>query len=85
MSEVPLNVRSRVNSVENIPNQIPSSILESDSSPTELHWKRRIALAALTDATKVNSEVCLTELSTVTISESTVPTVVDKSTCIGPI
>jgi len=50
--------------------------LESTFSPAELHWKRRIALAALTGATKTNSEVCSNELSTVT--ESTVPIIVDE-------
>jgi len=50
--------------------------LESVSSPAELHWKRRIALAALTDANKLNSEVSPNELYTVT--ESTVPIVVDE-------
>jgi len=76
MSEVPVNARSCVNTLEILPNQTYSSILESVSSPVELHWKRRIALAALTDATKVNSEVYLTELPTVT--ESTAPIIVDE-------
>jgi len=74
--EIRVNAHSCVNSAEKLPSQTYSSILESVSSLAELHWKRRIALAAKTEATKANSEVCSTELSTVT--ESTVPIIVDK-------
>jgi len=65
--------------VENNSTHAPPSVFKpllvySVSSPADLYWKRRIALAALTDATKVNCEVCSNELST--ISESTVPIIV---------
>jgi len=75
-SEIPVNARLCVNSVENLPNQTSSSTFESVSNPAELYWKKRIVLAALTDATKVNSEVCSTELSTVT--GNTAPIIVDE-------
>jgi len=56
--EISGNARMFVHNEEILPSQTQSCILESTSSPAELHWKRRIALAVLTDATKVNNEVC---------------------------
>jgi len=45
-------------------------------SPAELYWKQRIALAVLTDSTKVNSEVYLIEIPIVI--ENTVFTIADE-------
>jgi len=61
--EISVNNHTSVNTVENYSNRTSSSTSESISGPAELNWKRRIALAALTDATKVSSEVCSNELS----------------------
>jgi len=69
--EITMNIHTCVNNVGNISHRT-SSISESVSGPAELYWKRRIALAALTDATNVSSEVCSKELSIVSESTYTV-------------
>jgi len=71
-----VNTHSCVYDVENLPSPTYSSILESVSSSAKLYWERRIALAAPTDATKVNSVMSSDELSTIT--ESEVPIVIDE-------
>jgi len=74
--EISGNARTSVHIEEILPSQIQSRILESTSCPAELHWKRRIALAVLTDATKVNNEVYLIEIPAVI--DNTVFTIVDE-------
>jgi len=74
--EISGNARTSVHNEKNLLSQIQSPILESTSSPAEIYWKRRIALAALADATKVNNEVCFIEIPVVI--DNTVFTIVDE-------